>query len=300
MALNHLTKENCTKITGGDPKRILLAALRTGLGTSVHALPAISQLISDGYEVTVNCKDFQRAIYEAIGCKTICIREPFGLSWFQEHGNEYGKIVSLATWDQWQQWQYGFNTTSTMEAFAQILDVSLPEEFSWINILCEGEDYIEDNYILFTPNATERWRSLPKEIADTIELELKKIGKVIRLNGDECQTWEQLRYYINNASHIVTVENGISNVAGALGKSMLVLVGMTEVETTIEQYRKYIPNLNYRIVKGFQPEGCLMPCMRQKDRGFINDKCLGKNELPECLSKLDVSEVVQEFTLLIG
>jgi ADP-heptose:LPS heptosyltransferase len=246
----------------------------------------------------VNCKEFQRPIYEAIGCKTMCIREPFGLSWAQEHGNDYGRIVSLATWDQWQQWQYGENTTSTMEAFAQILGVELPEEFSWIETL-NAESKVVTEYILFAPNSTERWRSLPASVADSIESELEQFGKVVRLKGDECKSWEELRDLIHNASYVVTVESGISNVAGALGKKMVVLIGMTEVETTVEQYRKYIPDLEYKTVKGFQPQGCSMPCMRRNDRGFINDKCLGKNDLPECLSKLDVSKVIEEFSKLM-
>lgn len=296
---NNLTKDNCTRITEGDPKKVLLAALRTGLGTTVHALPAISQLISEGYEVTVNCKEFQRPIYESIGCKTMCIREPFGLSWAKEHGNDYGRIVSLATWDQWQQWQFGSNVTGTMEAFAEILGVELPEEFSWVETF-KVEELIQNDYILFAPNSTERWRSLPKEVADAVEIELQKFGRVIRIEGTECSDWNDLCQLIAKASYAVTVESGISNVAGALGKKMLCLIGMTEIDTTIEQYRKYIPELEYRAVKGFQPEGCKMPCMRMKDRGFINDRCLGKNELPECLSKLDISKVVEEFSLLIG
>lgn len=299
MALIFLTKENCTRYTEGDPRKVLLAALRTGLGTTVHTLPAISQMIAEGYDVTINCKAFQRPIYEAIGCKAITVREPFGMAESKELVKQYGRIISLATWDQWQQFQHGFNTTSTMDAFASILDVSLPVEFSWEKSLqcsvTKGEEYI-----LFTPNSTERWRSLPADVADAVEKELQQFGKVIRLKGDECKDWYELRDLIYNASYVVTVESGISNVAGALNKKMLCLIGMTEVDTTIEQYRKFLPDLDYRVVHGFQPSGCSMPCMRQKDRGFINDKCLGKNNLPECLSKLNVLKVAEEFSLLIN
>ena len=294
---NFLTKENCTRMTEGDPKKVLLAALHTGLGTAIHALPAISVLISEDYEVTVNCKEFQRPIYEAIGCKTMTIREPFGLSWKITHGNDFGRIVSLHAWDLWDLRMFGENRTGTMESFAAILGVELPESFSWVENV---QSIVQNDYILFAPYSLEKWRSLPKEVADEIEQSLQHFGKVIRINGDECKTWQELRDLIFNASHVVAVEGGVLNVAGALGKKMLALIGMTEIDSTIEQYRKYIPELEYRSVQGFQPEGCSMPCMRRKDRGFINDKCLGKNELPECLSKIDISKVVEEFSLLIG
>lgn len=297
MALTFLTKENCIRICDGPPHKVLLAALHTGLGTTVHALPAISQLISEGYEVTVNCKEFQRPIYEAIGCQTITIGEPFGLSWYMQHGRDYGKVVSLATWDQWQQWLFGKNISGTIEAFADILGTTLPEEFSWRKTF-EVED-VEDDYILFAPNALERWRTLPKEVADQVEEGLREFGTVIRLEGTECPDWGSLCSLISRAAYVVGVESGILNIAGSLNKKMLALIGMTEVETTIEQYRKYLPDLEYRVVKGFQPEGCAMPCMRQRDRGFFNDRCLGKHNLPQCLSHLNIQNVLEEFSLLI-
>lgn len=264
----------------------------------MHALPAISQMIQDGYDITVNCKEFQRPIYKAIGCKTVCMREPFGLSWFLEHGNDYGRIISLHAWDVWDLRQFGYNTTGTMQTFAEILDTNLPEEFSWVKTL-GVENFLQNDYILFVPNALEKWRSLPPEVADRVEMELSDFGEVKRINGNECATWEELRDLIYGASYVVAVEGGISNVAGALGKKMLCLVGMTEVETTVEQYRKYIPDLEYRVVQGFQPNGCSMPCMRMKDKGFFNDKCLGVNDLPVCLSQLNISKVTEEFSLLV-
>ncbi len=296
---NFLTKNNCTRVTGGDPNKVLLALLRTGLGTSVHALPAISQMISDGFEVTVNCKEFQRPIYDAIGCKTTCVREPFGLSWNQQHGNDYGRIVSLATWDQWQQWESGENTTATMDAFAEILGVELPEEFSWTEKL-NVQNFIQKDYILFAPNSLEKFRSLPKEVADEVELRLKEFGNVVRIEGHECAGWNEFRDLITGATEVVAVEGGVLNVAGALGKKLLALIGMTEIVSTIEQYRRYIPDLDYRFVQGYQPHGCSMPCMRQKSRGFFNDRCLGKYTEPECLLRLDIAKVVEEFSLLRG
>lgn len=297
LKIPSLSKENCTTIGDGPKEAVLLAMLRVGLGAAIHSLPAIYQMIQDGYAVTVNCREFQRPIFEAIGAHVITIREPFGISWFESNKHLYGRVVSLAAWDIWECQELGFHNGSTMQEIADILGTSLPDDFSWIYML--GPQEVEgEPYILFAPIANERWRSLPKSVADDLFDELQLFGKVIRLDGDECPDWQTLLNLIYNAASVVSVESGVSNIAGALGKKMLCLTGMTEVKSTVEQYRKYLPELTLKVVQGFQPNECSMPCYRQRTRGFFNDRCLGKHDLPQCLLHIDRSKVLEVFSQL--
>ncbi len=296
--MNDLSKYNCTRTAEGPKDSVLLCMYHCGLGDDMHALPTVSRMVRDGLRVTVNCKPFHVPIWKGIGCVTTSLPEPFGLTWYEENEAEYGRIVSLFSWGGWECHETGGHRAGTMDEFAEIVRHPLPESFSWIETL--NPNYIpSEPYILFNPHSVEVWRTLPQSVADRIASELRQTGTPVRiLRPDECATWHGLLDLIYNAAIVVTVEGGVSNIAGALNKNLLCLTGMTEIESTVGQYRRYIPDLHYEVLEGFQPTGCSMPCYRQPNRGFKNDKCLGSFDKPLCLNNINiarVTELLQQF-----
>lgn len=299
LRVNGLNKSNCVQAGSGPDSSILLCLWNTGLGTVPHILPAIKSLVDSRHAVTVNCKPFQIPMYEALGVTVMSKQEPLGQAWFLDHKDEFGKIVSLQAWDAWECTDLGFHRNGTMDEIAEILGVELPKEFSWEELWgCTAPDK-SDPYILFNAKSLEVWRTLPESTAKKILNELTLSSDIDVFEIPRMETWQELRDLIHGASLVVTVEGGISNIAGALNVPLVCLTGMVEVESTVEQYRRYIPDLILKIVKGFRPPGCAMPCYRQPSRGFKNGKCLGHSEIPICLQKIDIPKIATSVSTLI-
>ena len=298
--LNALTKGNCTQY-GEGPERSIMLHYEAGLGTCPHALPVITQMIKDGYTVEMNCREFQAPIFRALGI-TVTTHLKLGPAWFEMNKHRFGRIVSLTGWEIWHCSEYGFHAKCTMEQLSDILDAPLPESFSWIDALKPNAlPYMRARpYVLFNPNASEKWRSLPVGVADAIEQELRLEYDVVRIEGDECESWQDLLDLAYNAGAVVTVECGISNIAGCLNVPMVCLTGVVEIESTVEQYRRYIPDLNYIEVRGYQPKGCKMPCYRMPERGFTNNKCVGTSEVPLCMVHTNIANVLEAVHSLLN
>lgn len=295
MRLNGLTKDNCT-MYGTGPERSVMLCYEAGLGTCPHALPVIAQMIEDGYAIEINCREFQAPIFRALGI-TVTTHSKLGPAWVEMNKHRFSRIVSLTGWEIWHCADYGFHAVGTMQQFSQILDAPLPESFSWVDALKPNRlEFLEKRpYILFNPNASEKWRSLPSGVADAIEQELRMEYDVVRLEGNECEEWQDLLDLVYNAAAVVTVECGISNIAGCLNVPMVCMTGLVEIQSTVEQYRCYIPDLNYIEVRGYQPKGCAMPCYRMPERGFTNGKCVGTSELPLCMVRTDIPKVLESI-----
>lgn len=298
--INALHKDNCT-VLGEGPEKSVMLCYEAGLGTAPHALPVLWQMIQDGYDISINCREFQAPIFERLGIKVTTGNRP-GPSWWMVNRHRIGKLISLYGWEVWDCMRYGYHLRSTMEQFSLILNAPLPEKFSWVETLKPNVlPYMKRRpYILFNPNSTEKWRSLPDGVADRIEQELRMEYDVVRLVGDECDTWQDLLDLIYNAQAVVTVECGVSNIAGCLNVPMVCMTGLVEIQSTVEQYRRYIPDLNYIEIRGYQPKGCSMPCYRMPAKGFINGKCVGTSDTPLCMVNMDVPKVLEALHTLIS
>lgn len=126
----------------GDPRTILLALGRNGLGDDIHAMPAIAAKIALGYEITVIGREFNRACYESLGCKFIDERTTFGGDdntdkvYLEEALKHYGSVYSMKTWCTEHDWDSkGEITLSRFEQVARYLEVELPKEFDWRKLL---------------------------------------------------------------------------------------------------------------------------------------------------------------------
>lgn len=288
----NLNKHNFIRDLDGPKDSVLLACYGVGIGASIHAMPAVSALVEKGIRVTVNCREFVRPLWESLGVTVISIKEPFGPAWAEVNRYNYGRVYSLHAYDTWEPNEHGFHAVGTMHEMAELLGVELPDTFSWTNLL-KPEYSVQEPYVLFCPTTTEPWRTIPPRRAEAIKQELEKEHKVIELKGTECATFQELINLIYNAESVVAVESGVANIAGALNKPLVVITGPTEANSHVGQYTKYIPDLQYEEWRGQEMNGCSMPCYRNASRGFTNGKCLGKHEIPQCLSVLHAPDVTK-------
>ena len=296
--MNDLNKHNAVRYSNGPKGTVLLCMEKCGIGDDMHALPVVWQMVRDGLHVVVNCRPFRNAIWQAVGARVQNEREPFGLVWSITHEHLYERIISLAHWGGWECGELGYHTQGTIEQFAEIVGHRVPDTFSWLDVL-RPKAHNGEPYVLFNPHSVEHWRTLPPEQADRVERELlMQYGAVRRMGATECATVEELFALINGASLVVTVEGGVSNIAGAFGRDVVVLTGMTDIGATMEQYTKYLPTWSPVEVRGATVYGCNAPCYRQESRGFINGKCCGVSDEPLCLARLDIdliAEATQAF-----
>ena len=116
----------------------------------------------------------------------------------------------------------------------------------------------------------------------------------------KCESLQELIDFVSNAERIISAENGVANLAGALGKPLTVICGPTEPTHILGQYKRYLPEWDYTMIQGKQPTGCQLPCWRREDRGMFappgadSELCCGYSATALCLQELDVSLVTKE------
>lgn len=228
-------------------------------------------------------------------------KEPLGLAWGVVNEHRFERIISLAHWGGWECTELGYHTKGTIEQFAEIVGHRVPERFNWVEVL-KPEYEPGADYVLFNPKSVEHWRTLPPDQADRVHRELvMKHGCVVRMEGNECDTVDELFALVYNAAMVVTVEGGVSNIAGAFDRNTVVLSGMTDVWATMDQYVAHHGGDNTVELRGATIEGCDAPCYRQASKGFKNGKCCGDSDEPLCLARLDIdliAEATEHFTTL--
>ena len=296
--MNDLNKTNAVRYSDGPRGTVLLDMYACGIGDDMHALPVVWGMVQDGFAVTINCKPFRNPIWQRAGAHVINKTE-LGLVWGVENAYKYERIISLTHWGGWECGELGYHTKNTTEQFAEIVGHRVPEYFDWHAVLDVKQS--SGDYILYNPNSVEHWRTLPPESAQRVERELVMTGmRVERIGMESCSTIDELLEAVNNAAIVVSVEGGVSNIAGALKRPTVILAGMTDTGAVMDGFRAYTPELPVLEVRGATVYGCDAPCYRKPERGFENGKCCGVHDAPQCLARLDVDRVrnaVEAFTL---
>lgn len=160
----------------GSPKRIAIAMNGHGIGDDISAMPAITQKISEGYEITVFCKSFSRKCWTSLGCKVYPSVNPknekedffkFGCfigETFEgnrevfELAKEFGVIYETPQWSVWKKEDSGIFFEDRIQAFADLIETTLPENFSWIDALKPKRIYGE--FTLFAPDSASTNRTI--------------------------------------------------------------------------------------------------------------------------------------------
>jgi hypothetical protein len=314
--INGPTKENCLTIGTGSPMSICLFMEQCGIGDNVHAAPVLWHATQNGYSITVYCRPFHKAFFEALGCSVFTLThfvdgniivnetgEVISFDFIEKHP-EFGKLYSLNEWGIWKEHVQGGSSQDRMEWFAELVDLPLPAEFSWVKVLGAVKNESAP-YILFAPESTEVWRSLPEFRAYDTYLQLKRQGTVVWLSMKanvphkrSCANLEELISLVYNARFVVGVESGVLNLAAALEIPTVGVYSITDPTHIIHQFNRYHP-VQTETVFGEQPTDalsrpqCAMPCYRDPAKGFKNGKCLGTDDAPYCLSRISVNNIIK-------
>ncbi len=265
--------------------KILLLMECCGLGDHISALPAISMLAKE-HQVTVLARSYYAELFRDVTFISAAGQDAL----LKAHND---KSHWLAEWSSIEENRLGYCPATRQEQFAEIVRVSLPESFSYVDYLAPRKIESEP-YIVFSGNAVETFRSLPAQKEAELYGALSEKHSVIRLprvhvsRSAASGARSSLRDFINliyNAKAVVSVDSGPLHLACALGISAVGLFGLTGPEV----YAGY--NANMKPVYG-KPSHCMMPCYRKHQKGF---KYCEDRRIANCMETIDVAEVLSDL-----
>src|SRR6266576_35147 len=278
--------------------KILLILECLGLGDCISSLPALSALTQE-HSVTVYGRSFYKSLYERAGCSFIAAAGQTQSEAFTRH---FDKSYWLAEWSSIAESREGKTQGPRMEYFAGLIGATLPETFDYMEYLRPNK--IDAEYYLLAGQSVETWRSLPvqkeKELFGLLDsvLPTKQLPRVYvynnKVDGSDLNL-QQLIDTVYNARQVVAVEGGILHLARAMNVPSVGLYGMTGPEV-MEQYRRYIPDLNHTPITGpavpYKTGTCTQPCYRNFHNGF-NGECGHKLQEPYCMTNISTTQIME-------
>jgi hypothetical protein len=292
--------------TSGASDRILLLLHENGIGDVIHAMPAIRAKIESGCRVAVGCTDIQTPLYRRLGCEIIEEKEPT-IGVVGKYWGEYGKIYSLRHWCRAHDEETGGDVTvPRFEQFAKYIDATLPETFDWRPYLLpevESSKPVGNRFksdIILGLDSTSGQRGYPQHRQLYDELVARHfIVRALGLPGKEADyaeifTMEGLMQKIDGARTVVAVDAGVLNVALALGKPVVAIMGPTSESIIIDQFSRYRSMDDVSIVRSDHTDDkCLRPCNFSMRRGFnVNNKC---NAQADCMKEIGISTIISSL-----
>jgi hypothetical protein len=324
--INGPTKENCRTAGSGPATSLCLMMEVCGIGDNVHAAPVIWNAVQNGFTITIYCRPFHKSFFEALGARVftigrnhsgpVCIEtgEDIGLLFLHAHDHEFGAFYSLNEWGVWKENELGYSPQDRMQWFAEILGLPLPASFSWSEVL--GARKGVSTGVVFAPESTEGWRSLPPATARLVyDYLTSEFGEITWLYSwpdhspdkalkTKCDSLESLIALVYNANVVIATESGVLNLATALGVPTVGMYGMTSPAHIINQFEVFLPVVTESVF-GAQPYDesgaarCAMPCYRNAGNGF-KGKCCGDLDLPYCLEYIDPVSIVQSTARVLN
>jgi len=282
----------------GPEKSICLLLQRNGIGDAIHALPAISQKIKDGYSITVVAEPFVQEWFVRAGC-TFQPAQEMMVGFIQENKHKYSKFYSLSQWCiDHDEVSNGSPTVARFQQFADLIETVLPAAFEWESIL-KPERTTKTNVALGLQSSSNH-----RSFLQAVELrrELKALGlstlEIGNGRGKRCaSTLQELVNWIHSAEIIIAVDSGVLAIALALQKPVIALFGPTSEEIIVHQFNKYqlldLPVLRSTTEDSCK-DSCKRPCNFQRVKGYgIDGKCK-KQGYSDCMKEISVQEIIQE------
>ena len=103
---------------------------------------------------------------------------------------------------------------------------------------------------------------------------------------------------LESADLIIAVDSGILALGLALGKPTIGLFGPTSEKIIAEQFHRFHPDLELKVIRSQEPDVCQRPCNFHEDRGYgINGKCT-RIPIAKCMQEIrpeTVLAAVKEF-----
>ena len=312
----------------GDIKKIGIHLRESGIGDDLHAMPAVSWLCDNGYDVTVIGTPFTRECWESCGAKFLNVFD-VGMSKMME----FGRYYILNQWSVWEEMRLGYSPMPRFNQFAELVHAELPEKFSWLERLEPWNskhemtwelDYKDVRkmkpYIVFSPAATSRWRMFPKWKSLWLFLCLRhKYHKVLWVESKtkarggwnkiksipfelamklcfakryKCFSFREMMYLVYHSDRVVGVDSGITNLAAAFGKPVIGIFGITDGEVIMSQFKRYVAGeMNVIQGKGIE-DRCKSPCWEFPENGFTDELCCGQYKEAACLKGIKIENIL--------
>lgn len=245
------------KVTRGyGPKRSVCIWLAdNGLGDHIHSMPAVYQKVRHGYDVTVMVNEWYRGCFEPLGATVEHVdQDEVRMGWTDRNRHRFDFMYSV------KQWCFGTTPLegpllTRFEQFAQSIDGSLPETFSWIQHLTPVDLYKNApeslRPIVLAPYAESLHRSymwahtLKQRMAEHLDAPIVQLGPVKW--RDYVPTFQDLVNVIYSSRLVVTVDTGALALALAMKKPVVAVFGPTDERTYALQFSKYHPILLRRL-----------------------------------------------------
>lgn len=299
------------KLTGTGPKGsvCLLFADYCGIGDDIAALPVVAKL-AESYAVTVYTPhpDLWRGInVKIISVKVTGVEAGYGRfakSFYCENGEyldmlwdannlpKYETIYKLTAWGCEEDNEFSGARRSRFEQLAELLDTDYIRDFDYARALNAKKNPVLGSYILMSVESHEAMRTLSDEQARELYDGLNQRSRVVWLseepgsNRKHCATHAELIELVYNATEVIGTDNGVMHIACALGKRSTIIGGMTDVRSIFEPY-----NAPLKAMQTTHDE-CISPCYRLPQNGFLNNKCCGSHDEPQCLRSVSGDAII--------
>ena len=245
----------------GPDHRILLLMKGNGMGDDIHAMPVVWQKVQDGYDVAVVGREFTKECFTSIGAKFIPEKEAY-IGWWREQLNDYGTIYSLNEWCiSHDEDTGGFIEHDRFTQLARILDTTVPASFSWQDFL--GATVEPTDYTVLALESSSQFRTYHRDR----EIKRGIHGKVVECKSGSHATFRDIIETVSKAKQVVAVDNGILNLALALGVPVVGVFGPTDERMIAQPFSRFHA-IEFQAVRKFSMPYCQTPCSFQDARGY--------------------------------
>ncbi|HZV13002.1 MAG TPA: glycosyltransferase family 9 protein [Candidatus Kapabacteria bacterium] len=277
-------KTPCATIThgSGPPESVAIACRGTGIGDTVHEMPALWQKKQEGCDITYIAPRNRRLLIESLGIRFMPL-DTAGAGWEERNKGHYGKIYSTFAWCLIPHIAPYTPAKIRFAQFADCIETTLPERFSW-DCLRSAQEKITPSEILFAPfsynnlRMLNRWHSIARELQTIAPVTVIGTDKrfVEKFGIVRARNTRELIGYVERAKLVLAVDNGVLALALALRKPTIGIFGPTDPALVFHQFGKYheIHGVAVQPTKGSYRMDCRLPCNFQSNHGWnINARC---------------------------
>lgn len=293
------------RVRGAGPKdRVAVLAHVTGIGDAVHMAPSLAWMKGWGYDVHVSCRPFWQPMIERLGV-SIIPHEELSVGWVPSHVHEFGWIIDVTGWTFTHEIQTtGVPTLDRVDQIATILGADPPSPFDWTRLVPSVDNVGAGPVVIALGGSTPK-RTWPHGMM--LQAMLPKINApavLIGIDPHETQylDFDSLAMALLRAPVVVATDNGMLNLAAALGRPVVGLFGPTDEWTILHQFDRWADNRHLVAVRtpARDGESCRRPCHLQAALGYgLHGRCLTPM-ISECLAEISPRMVIDATNALLA
>lgn len=293
------------RVRGAGPTdRLAVLAHKTGIGDAVHMAPSIAWLKEWGYDVHVSCRPFWQPLIERLGV-SIIPHDELAVGWVTSHVHEFGAIQDVTQWTFTHEVQtQGVPTLDRVDQIAKILGADPRAPFDWKPLVPPVED-VGMGPVVFALGGSTPKRTWPHGLLlQSMFGKLNAPAQLIGIESNEVQylDFDSLATAIMRAPVVVATDNGMLNLAAALGRPVVGLFGPTDEWTILHEFDRWAGNRHLVSLRTPPKDGetCRRPCHLQAALGYgVHGKCIAPM-ISECLAEISPRMVIDATNELLA